>query len=229
MMTILKGCLLLATDPDQIALRSAVATERTADWTFWLAIGTFGLLAGAIIAAIFALLTWLSTKGQLEAATTQLALAKTARHQEEADNVSAWLAFDGTAMDIYVRNGNAGPVYDVTCLIEAKPNDTSSTPTAEIHRWVSMAVAPAQSAGAKDKQETLYSPGYVLDQIREGERISLAGTMTGAPLESPGDWVAWDGKPATKGLVVSLTFRDSAGAKWKRDWAGKLSEINETS
>lgn len=229
MMTILNGSLPLSIDLDEVALRSAIAAERTADWTYWLAIGTFGLLLGAIIAAIFALLTWLSTRGQLDAATTQLNMAKAASHQGEADKVSAWLGFQGTTMDIYVRNGNAGPVYDVTCVVEIKPDDKSSTPTSEIHRWKGIAVAPAQSDGSKDLRVSLESPGYVYGSTKDGERCNMVGQPKDALLESPKDWDAWDGNPETRGLAVTLTFRDSAGAEWQRDWHGRLTEIKETS
>lgn len=230
MMTLLNDYLSPALDPDEIALRSTEAAERTADWTFWLAIGTFGLLAGAVAAALFALFTWLSTKGQLAAAEAQLDMERDTKHQAEADNVSAWLVQEGAAMGVFVRNGNSTPVYDVTCLVLCKPNNEFPTPTVEMFKWFNMALPPAESGHGGDRRDVLHSAGYVYSFTDHDTKIrhnNLRGTTV--ILDDAEDWILWNGSPATKGLAVKIAFRDSTGIYWERDLEGKLTEVSKPS
>ncbi|GAA5228989.1 hypothetical protein GCM10025778_35280 [Paeniglutamicibacter antarcticus] len=210
---------------DLVGLRAAEAAEATAFWTLLLAIGTFGLLAGAVAAAIFAGLTWKATRSQLNGANEQLAMARKAKLEAEADNVSAWLMHDGGNLGVFVRNGNSGPVYDMNCELFFKPDDKSSTPSVPVNNWASMAVPPAVSGVEKELRFALNSDGYVFAYTDQKTGIDYNKNRQSTVLmKTDDDWKPWNGSAISTGLAVRISFRDSSGVYWRRDWDGKVTQ-----
>lgn len=218
-----------AIDPNEQAQRAADAAWESARWAFWtfatsgvVALFTAGLLVGAFLAALYAKKTWEATRDELGNSNAQVALAEAADLQAEAVNVSTWLSLGGEVIQVFVRNGNGGPVYDVHCYVWAKPDAASPVPTVEIHHWHQLAVAPAAADLGRDKRFDLGPDAYVFEYITpDGGRHTRNGT-TDVRLESRDDWKIWDGDKATTGLAVKLSFRDSRGKHWVRDWNGEL-------
>lgn len=216
------------TDQTQRAADAAWESARWAFWTFctsaFYALLTAGLLVGAFLAARYAKKTWEATRGQLENSNDQLGLAKTADLQREAANVSTWLSMGREIIHVFVRNGNRGPIYDVHCYVWAKTDAASPAPTVEIHHWPQLAVAPSTAEVTKDQRLELGPDAYVFGYATtDGTRYTKNRT-TDVKLESPEDWKIWDGEKTTTGLAVKLTFRDSRGNHWLRDWNGELFE-----
>lgn len=221
--------IMAAIDPNEQAKRAADAAWESARWAAWTfcasavyALLTAGLLMGAFLAARYAKKTWEATRGQLENSNVQLGLAKTADLQREAVNVSTWLSIDREIIHVFVRNGNGGPIYDVHCHVWAKPDAVNPAPTVEIHHWPQIAVAPAAADAGKDQRLVLGPDAYVFEYTTpDGERHTKNGA-TDVKLESTDEWKIWDGNKSTTGLAVKLTFRDSKGTHWVRDWNGEL-------
>ncbi|MGO4230159.1 hypothetical protein AB4Y72_14955 [Arthrobacter sp. YAF34] len=215
-----------AIDGNEQALRAADAAWEAARWSFWMLVLTLGLLAGAIAAAVYAKKTWESTHKQLSHSNEQLDMARTADLEREATNVAAWLVARNSYINVYVRNGNDGPVYDVRCKVWGKPDGNLSEPSVEVYEWNQMALSPAAAGIEKEKGDQRYSIdedsvvyNYTQDDIprtRSGSRV--------VALNLPEDFRVWNGEPKTTGLAVELSFRDSDGNNWHRAWNGKLSQ-----
>lgn len=203
--------LTLATDPtlDQ-ARRAADAGWETARWTWWLFFATILLVVGAAAAAIYAKRTWDAASDEHE--------------KREAVNVSGWLGFDATKkkISLFVRNGNGGPVYDIDCKLWAKVSQNGQAPTVEIYRWKPWALSPAAAGISRDHREDFYPQGYVLSHTHLGVQYTENGSPDVKMAKE--DWKIWDGGADSTGLAVELTFRDSRGLYWRRDWRGRLAK-----
>lgn len=210
-----------AIDPNEQAQRAADAAWESARWAFWMLFVTVGLLLGAFLAALYAKRTWEATNAQLD-------MARQADREREASNVSAWLqkAKSGDLVEVYIRNGNGGPVYDVVCLVAAKKT-TEEVPVAEVRREPYVALGPDAAKDPKLYSFNMGPDGYVLgfeDPIDKTRHNLNRGPLV--IFDSKDEWKIWNGEPSTGGLAVELSFRDSAGRRWRRDWHGKLSELN---
>ncbi|WP_144663199.1 hypothetical protein [Paenarthrobacter nicotinovorans] len=213
---------LAAIDPNEQAQRAADAAWESARWAFWMLLVTVGLLVGAFLAALYAKRTW-------EATNAQLSMARRMETEREASSVSAWLQDakgSDPAVEVFVRNGNGGPVYDVECRILAKrANLTMPTDVVRTHSYV--ALGPEDMRATAVNYAFNMSPNeYVFSHKdpKDGVRYTRNKT-TSVFFESDNEWKVWDGRPGTDGLAVDLTFRDSAGRSWRRDWHGQLAQI----
>lgn len=198
---------LVAIDANEQALRAADAAWESAKWAFLMLIVTVGLLIGAFLAARYAKKTWEVTKGELD-------MARAAEREREARNVSAWLqsARSGQGFEVFVRNGNGAPVYDLVCSVVDK-NKSAKEPTDVVRSLRYTALGPENAAGPRMHLFPTNPPERHVESVKrviaEGRRI----------------WEIWNGEPTTGGLAVELRFRDSAGRQWHRDWHGKLTEV----
>lgn len=217
----------------------------TAAWTVSLTWATWFLFAAAVVAAYFAFRTWIDTKNQLgesraqtkeacrqaDAAKEQLDRSAEADEQSEARQVAAWLRGDpGRNLDLCVRNGNPGPVHDVRVELLAKAKPEGS-PGLLIGGYRMAALPPAESEPQERVQRTIFTS----DKLIAGPDRPLA-----AP-DQPGfyprdtayavfarltDFQVWDGSPLTTGVALHVTFKDSSGIRWKRDWHGRLAKLS---
>lgn len=208
-----------AIDPNEQAQRAADAAWESARWALWMLVVTVGLLVGAILAALYAKRTWEATKEQLN-------MARKADREREASNVSAWLqkAKSGDLVEVFIRNGNGGPVYDVKCRIVAKAAEAEA-PTAEVRTEHYVALGPEDAKQVKMYTFNMGPDEYVYGSTDQGVRYTVNRT-TKVVFEKSHDWKIWDGEPSTGGLAVDLRFRDSAGQSWHRDWHGRLAEMS---
>lgn len=242
--------LLVAVD-DQ-AIRAADAGWETARWTFWLFVATALLVAGAGVAAYFAWKTWTATKGQLDVASEQLEAAQTERDnsneqlqmardaafEREAVNVSAWLTQEnGGTINCFVRNGNDGPIYDVGCVVSVKKSADDPMPSVFLQRWHQMAVRPNTAFGFTD-----FASAFLQDLVIQLGSDEFVGTRIDpadrAPVTASGskdvkvptmaEWKIWDLDARSTGVAVEVTFRDSMGHLWWRDWEGKLAKMHRS-
>lgn len=207
-------------DANEQAQRAADAAWESAKWAFLMLILTVGLLVGAFRAARYAKKTWEDTNSQLK-------MARQAEREREASNVSAWLqpAKSGDLVEVFVRNGNGGPVYDVVCDVQAKEK-SAEAPGAEVITEEYTALGPEDAKPSKAYAFNLGPDGYVfsyVDPVSKTRYNFKRGTTV--IFDSKDDWKIWDGKRETGGLAVQLSFRDSAGRRWRRDWHGKLTEV----
>lgn len=175
---------------------------------------TIILAAGAIAAARYAKKT--------------LDMSRKAEREREASNVSAWLQpakGSSREIEVFVRNGNGGPVYDVGCTIMAKRADKSE-PTDEVRVESYISLAPEDAKATKSYTFNMGPDEYVLGVEHPITKVKTTknGTTT-VVFDSPEEWKIWDGQPSTDGLAVDLCFRDSEGQSWHRDWYGRLTQI----
>ncbi|MET4144255.1 hypothetical protein [Arthrobacter sp. UYCo732] len=207
-------------DANEQALRAADASWESARWAFLMLLVTVGLLIGAFLAARYARKTW-------EATSAQLRMAQAADREREARNVSAWLqpAKSGNLMEVFARNGNGGPAYDVVCRIMVK-RMAEKVPTDEVHIERYVALGPDDTQRAVKYAFNMGPDGYTFGykDPNDGVRYTKSRTTT-VLFESDDEWKIWDGQSVTDGLAVDLSFRDSAGRSWRRDWHGKLIEL----
>ncbi len=215
----------LLVEADEQARRAADAGWETARWTFWLTIGTFLLVAGAVAAAIFAWKTWTATRDQLTNSNEQLAMARQAEKQSEASNVSAWPQMETNGdISITIRNGNGGPVYDVTCQVLAKLSPLIPLPSDVIHRWHMVALLPSASLLSRDVSFTVYAADHANASTDHSGTRRTQDPSTPATMDTAKSWRLWDGDPDSTGLSLNLNFRDSSGVRWQRDWNGCLTQ-----
>lgn len=211
---ILMHLALTAIDANEQAQRAADAAWESARWAAGLFILTVILAIGAISAALYAKKTWDA--------------AKRANREREAGNVSAWLqnARGSKDIEVFVRNGNGGPVYDVKCRVTAK-RVKEKEPADLVREEPYIALGPE---GAQQRSVgyafNMGSAEYVLGYTdpATGVRYNENGKPT-VFFENKDEWKIWDGQTNTGGLAVDLSFRDSAGRYWRRDWHGKLTEV----
>lgn len=212
------------------------AAMDTAFWTTSLAWATWLLFAAAVVAAYFAYRTWRDTKKQLvesgaqttaarkqaDAATEQLKRAKQSDEQLEAQQVAAWLRGDaGQPLAVCVRNGNPGPVYDVRITLLAKVA-TGNDPFRWLAEYPFGVVPPAASEPQGAEQRMLYGPDSLVPDPDGSDPLRTASAFF--PYRS--DFAVWDGSPLTTGVTLTLSFRDSSGTRWARDWHGKLARAS---
>lgn len=207
-------------DANEQAQRAADAAWESARWAFWMLIVTVGLLVGAFLAARYAKKTW-------EATNSQLQMARQADREREASNVSAWLesAKGSNFIEVFVRNGNGGPVYDVRCRVMAK-RAHEKVPTDQVRTEPYIALGPEDSQRTVKYAFNMGPDAYVFGYKDPKDNVRYTRARTTPVLfDNEGDWKIWDGRPGTDGLAVDLSFRDSAGRSWRRDWHGKLIEV----
>lgn len=204
------------------AQRAADAAWESARWAFWMLIVTVGLLVGAFLAARYAKKTW-------EATNSQLQIARQADREREASNVSAWLepTKGNNFIEVFVRNGNGGPVYDVRCRVMAK-RAHEKVPTDQVRTEPYIALGPEDNHRSVKYAFNMGPDAYVLGY--EDRKTGVKYTKdrkTPVLFDKEDDWKIWDGRPGADGLAVDLSFRDSAGRFWRRDWHGKLIEVSQ--
>ncbi|GAA4034922.1 hypothetical protein GCM10023063_18980 [Arthrobacter methylotrophus] len=230
-MTELAAGIHYAIDPDQQALRAADAAWESARWAAWtvgisagMLLLTAGLLVGAFLAAKYARKTWESTRDELHNSNEELGIVRQDNLQREAVNVSAWLqkAKSGNAVEVFVRNGNGGPVYNVTCNVLAKSKH-SATPVISVRSEPYIALGPEDAKPAKGYAFNMFPDEYVYSHI-DGEVRYTVNRTRNVIFESEDDWKLWNGQDDADGLALELTFRDSAGICWRRDWYGTLTQ-----
>ncbi|SKB72812.1 hypothetical protein SAMN05660916_02341 [Arthrobacter sp. 31Cvi3.1E] len=201
-------------DANEQAQRAADAAWESARWAFCLFVLTVVLAAGAIVASYYAKKTWDA--------------AKKAEREREANNVAAWLqlAKGGRDVEVYVRNGNGGPVFDVKCRVFAKRTN-QALPTDKVRTDYYVAFAPYDPDRVVKYAFNMGSNEYVFshEDPKSGTRYTRNGT-TNVVFDTEDEWKIWDSQLATDGLAVDLSFRDSAGRTWKRDWHGRLTEVD---
>lgn len=193
--------------------RAADAGWSTASATWCLFYATALLVVGAFAAAYFAGRTWRATK-------KELVDTREAQERLEASRVSAWLrGIPERPFDLCVRNGNEAPVYDVQVDILVKTLDRDE-PRAVNDLWVSAVLPPASSETREQVQRRQVAPGqYVKGQQ---EQLAAGNTPTFDRLQ---DWQVWDGSKGSTGVTLELSFRDTKGIYWNRDWRGQLSRV----
>ena len=199
-------------DPNEQAQRAADAAWESARWAFWMFLLTVILAVGAIAASWYAKKTWDA--------------AKRDAREREANNVAAWLqlAKGGRDIEVYIRNGNGGPVFDVTCRVFAKRTN-QTLPTVEVLTDRYVAFGPYDPDRPVKYAFNMGPDNYVFShEVRESGTRYTKNRTTSVIFETEDEWKIWDAQPATGGLAVDLSFRDSAGRSWKRDWHGKLTE-----
>lgn len=222
------------------AIRAAM---DTAAWTASLTLATWLLFAAAMVAAYFAYKTWLDTKEQMgevkqqttesrrqaDAAQEQLDRSAVAEEQTEARQVAAWLRGNpGQSLELCLRNGNSGPVYDVRVTFHAKAAP-SGEPGLLIAGHQMAALAPAASEPPEELvRKSIHPLGMVVTPTRPlappGQPGFYPRDTKYAVFARPSDFQVWDGSALTTGVAVQVTFRDSSGVTWKRDWHGKLTK-----
>lgn len=212
----------LPIDPNEQAQRAADAAWESARWAAWMfgmsiptILLTVGLLIGAIVAAVYAKKTWQTTN-------SELGMMRDAEKQLEASKVTAWLVqSSGEEIKVLLRNGNLGPIYDLAIIIKAKAVPTVPFPTELIPGYDAIIVPPSVDDPARLQIRVLRANDYI-----EGRFNSLSQKAT--PIfRSADQFTIWKGTPETVGLGLELSFRDSAGISWHRDWHGKLTELRK--
>jgi hypothetical protein len=237
---------LLATEqPSDPANDLAVkAAMDTAAWTASLTVATWLLFIAAIAAAYFACRTWVATRSQLtdseaqttearrqaDAAREQLDRSAEAEERSEATHVAAWLRGEpGGTLELCVRNGNPGPVFDVQVTFHAK-SEPAGEPGLMIGGHRMAALAPAASEPPERLvRKDIPSRGLVASLTHPlatpGEPGFYPRDPKYAAFARGSDFQVWDGSPLTTGVAVQVTFRDSSGISWKRDWHGRLAKL----
>ena len=187
------------------ALRAADASWETARWTFWLVVATFLLVVGAVAAAVYAARTWKTAQDQLK-------MVREAEKQKEAANVSGWLHQDRTdgAMSVRLRNDNPAPVYDIRYKIIGK-HQNDATPK-HLVRDLPLGILPPAADGGVVKPHYVNVEDFQVDSK--------------TPVLEASQFAPWNGKAEEPGVALEITFRDSNGVQWKRDWHGSLSQLN---
>lgn len=223
-----------AVTDDSVNIREILAAELTAKMAVASVIISGLLFLGAVAAAIFAARAAFAAAKEADNSHAQLNMVKLAEEQAEASRVSAWLTMTSDTIQIYVRNGNEGPVYDVLCRVMVKETQAQCRqPCVEIWRDSWMALSPAVAGVNRVMKDELHP---VATSPYSGNPIVLASKYSGNPtapktsaqveLNWADDWHLWDGSPESFGVAVDLKFRDSIGTTWRRSWDGRLEKMN---
>lgn len=213
-----------AIGPDTLESRAVMAAEAAVNVAGWSLIVSFGLLAGAIVAARFAGGAWTAARDQATSANAQLQRAKSADEQKEASKVSAWLTQDGQTIQVHLLNLNDGPVYNVHYAVSVRPSDSQSPePSIQLGHGDLVALPPYAADEKASMPRQFHPDGHVYaytDPRDDTERTN--SKSLNVQLKDESDWKLWDGQPTSSGIAIKLTFRDSANVTWQRAWNGTL-------
>lgn len=221
----------VATTADDLGPAMLDAADQTALWTFWMAIGTFGLLIGALAAAWFARRTMLAAVGQLLALKTQnLALSdqlalvggqlalqqkqfdsdSADRRQREVSRVSSWFepGHEDRSVLVLLENFNESAVYDVT--IEVWVHRCAPDSPLLVYIFHQGIVGPNTR---KSWQLGSGLPPRSMEAFDAYKALFVATHVV--PI--------WSGDDQSNGIAIEMKVRDSTGTSWKRSHAGFIS------